>query len=74
MYITLKNWLNTVAIAAPLTPILKTKIKIGSSIMFKTAPNINGYMAALGFPSDLIRLLPTTPNERKINPINMINI
>ena len=74
MYITLKNWLSTVAVAAPLTPILKTKIKIGVSITFKTAPNINGYIAALGFPSALIRLLPTMLDDRKINPNNMIDM
>ena len=33
-----RNWEMTVAMAAPRTPILNTKIKSGSSKMFATAP------------------------------------
>ena len=34
----LTPWLKTVAMAAPATPILKPKIRIGSSTMLHTAP------------------------------------
>ena len=44
----------TVAIAAPCTPILNTKMKIGSKITFKTAPSTIEVIAYLGFPSALI--------------------
>ena len=47
-------WLITVAIAAPSTPFLKAKIKIGSKITFKIAPMTIDVIAYFGFPSALI--------------------
>ena len=49
----------TVATAAPIIPILKTKIKIGSRIMLAIAPDRSTKSAFSGFPSD--RIIGFTP-------------
>jgi len=57
-----------VANAAPFTPNLNTKIKIGSKMIFDPAPMNIEIMATLAFPSALIKLLVDMAKERKTLP------
>ena len=62
----------TVAMAAPSTPILKTKIKIGSKMVFNTAPVTIVVIAYLGLPSALIIEFKAVPIIMNGNPIAII--
>ena len=49
-------WLNTVAMAAPRTPMPKTKMKTGSRRMFSAAPIITVSMLVLAKPWEVINM------------------
>ena len=55
-------WPMTVAIAAPRTPRPKTKMKIGSRMMFVTAPATVETMAKRGLPSERMMGFMAWPN------------
>ena len=65
-------WLITVATAAPATPLLNTKINIGSNIVFKTAPTIILIIEYFGLPSALITEFKVVPIIEKGKPIAII--
>ena len=63
----LTAWLITVARAAPRTPILKAKMKIGSSAMFITAPITVVSMATFALPCAVINtFIPITMRTKTV--------
>ena len=66
------TWLTNVDIAAPSTPLLKTKINTGSNIVFNIAPLTIDIIEYLGLPSALIIEFRVVPIIEKGSPIAMI--
>lgn len=56
-----------VAKAAPFTPMSNQKMKIGSSTIFSKAPISTEYMAMLGRPCELMKVL--SPVETSTNSV-----
>ena len=57
----------TVAIAAPLIPISRTKIKIGSRIIFATAPTVTDSIPIMAYPCALIKgFIPVAIMEGRV--------
>ncbi len=65
----LTAWEITVANAAPLTPRSSTKIRMGSSTIFSTAPITTDSIAVFDSPCPLINVFKPTATCTKIVPI-----
>ena len=64
----LTAWDRMVARAAPLTPHWKTKIKMGSSTIFSTAPMSTLSMAVIAFPWVLMKVFRPRASWTKTVP------
>src|SRR5574344_957083 len=74
VYMRAISWHRTVAIAAPLMPMPRANMNIGSSIAFDATVKSVRYMAVLGLPEDLMS--PLKPKDKWVTtlPIRMMNM